>query len=80
MKKLGGMLGLLQQDPQQYLQEAASADETGLLPQRVEELIQQRLIARRSRNFDEADRIRRELLEAGVVLEDGPQGTSWRRG
>ena len=62
------------------MQEAAGTDKTGLSPQRVEELIQQRLIARRNRDFDEADRIRGELLEAGVVLEDSPQGTSWRRG
>jgi cysteinyl-tRNA synthetase len=77
MKKLGGMLGLLQQDPQQYLQEAKGAE--GLNPGRVDELIQKRLMARKSRNFEEADRIRRELLEAGIVLEDSPQGTSWRR-
>jgi cysteinyl-tRNA synthetase len=77
MKTLGGLLGLLQQDPQQYLQEAKGAE--GLNPGRVDELIQKRLMARKSRNFEEADRIRRELLEAGIVLEDSPQGTSWRR-
>jgi cysteinyl-tRNA synthetase len=77
MKTLGGLLGLLQQDPQHYLQEAKGAE--GLNPGRVDELIQKRLMARKSRNFEEADRIRRELLEAGIVLEDSPQGTSWRR-
>jgi cysteinyl-tRNA synthetase len=38
-----------------------------------------RLYAKQAKNFTEADRIRKALLEAGVVLEDTPQGTSWRR-
>jgi cysteinyl-tRNA synthetase len=79
MKTLGGILGLLQQDPRRYLQEAAGGDSAGGHPERVDELIRQRLLARKSRNFEEADRIRKELLEAGIILEDSPQGTSWRR-
>ena len=43
-----------------------------------EQMIQQRLIARANRNYSEADRIRKELLDAGIILEDGPQGTTWR--
>jgi cysteinyl-tRNA synthetase len=43
-------------------------------------MIQQRLVARTNKNFGEADRIRKELLEANIILEDSPQGTSWRRG
>jgi len=48
--------------------------------ERVEQMIQQRLLARANKNYSEADRIRQELLDAGIILEDGPQGTTWRRG
>lgn len=80
LKALGGVLGLLQQDPQQYLQNAGFADDVGYTPERVEQLIQQRLVARANKDYSEADRIRKELMDASIILEDGPQGTTWRRG
>lgn len=79
MRALGGVLGLLQQNSQQYFQDDGLAGDSVFTPERIEQLIQQRLIARASRNYSEADRIRRELLDAGIILEDGPQGTTWRR-
>ncbi|WP_025041580.1 cysteine--tRNA ligase [Nitrosospira briensis] len=79
MRALGGVLGLLQQNSQQYFQDDGLAGDSVFTPERIEQLIQQRLIARANRNYSEADRIRRELLDAGVILEDGPQGTTWRR-
>ena len=45
----------------------------------IEELIKNRNIAREEKNFDEADRIREELSEKGIFLEDNNEGTSWRR-
>jgi cysteinyl-tRNA synthetase len=77
LKSLGGILGLLQREPQAFLQ-ALPAD-GGLAPEQIEERIAARAAARKNRNFAEADRIRDELLEAGVALEDTPQETIWRR-
>ena len=80
MRGLGGVLGLLQQDPRQYFQDDVAAGDSAFTPERVEQMIQQRLVARAKKNYDEADRIRKELLDAGIILEDGGQGTTWRRG
>ena len=78
LKRLGGILGILQEDPEAWLKAGVgSAGE--LSDQQIETLIQQRLDARKAKDWAEADRIRDELKEQGVLLEDGPGGTSWRR-
>ncbi len=75
LKALGGVLGLLQRDPLSFLQ--GQRPEAGI---DVESLIAARLAAKQVRNYAEADRIRAELLAAGIVLEDRPGGvTEWRR-
>ena len=79
MKLLGGVLGLLQQDPQQYFQRTAGKEESTFTSEHVEQLVQQRLVARANKNYAEADRIRKELMEASIILEDSPHGTTWRR-
>jgi cysteinyl-tRNA synthetase len=87
LKGLAGVLGLLQGDPDKYLQGGgpvtADAETTyfiGYPPERIEALMSERLLAKKAKNFAEADRIRDELKAAGIVLEDGPGGTIWRRG
>jgi cysteinyl-tRNA synthetase len=77
LKALAGVLGLLQREPQAFLQ--GSSSEGGLDDATIGAQIEARIAAKKAKNFAEADRIRKELLEAGVVLEDTPQGTSWRR-
>lgn len=81
LKSLGGVLGLLQQAPQSYLQgNTTQALKGNFSADEIEQLIQQRLKARKSKQYSEADAIRQSLQEAGIVLEDGPQGTTtWRR-
>ncbi|MDN5880884.1 MAG: cysteine--tRNA ligase [Nitrosospira sp.] len=80
MKALAGVLGLLQQDTQRYFQDAATTEASAFTPERIEQMIQRRLIARTNKNYSDADCIRKELLDAGIVLEDDPEGTTWRRG
>jgi cysteinyl-tRNA synthetase len=79
-RRLGGVLGLLQADPAEYLQGAAQGADAGALnPEAIADLIEQRNRARGEKNWAEADRIRDTLKADGVVLEDGPAGTTWRR-
>lgn len=77
LRALGGTLGLLQNDPASHLRGDPSV--LGYAPQQIEALIAERLAARKARDFARADAIRAELAQAGIVLEDGPQGTTWRR-
>lgn len=76
LKKSAYFLGILQQDPEVWFQQSV-ADE--LNATHIESLIAARQEARLNRRFEEADCIRRELLDQGVILEDSASGTTWRR-
>ncbi|MDD2874401.1 MAG: cysteine--tRNA ligase [Azoarcus sp.] len=78
LRALGGVLGLLGRDATVFLQSGVQV-EGGLEVSEIERMIEARTNAKKGRNFAEADRLRATLLEAGVVLEDSAQGTTWRR-
>jgi cysteinyl-tRNA synthetase len=75
--RLGGILGLLQQDPEAFFQADTGSE---LSAEDIEAMIQARADARKRKDFAEADRIRDELADKGIILDDSREGTSWRRG
>ncbi len=75
MRELAGVLGLLYQDPETFLQAGLDDDETKV----IEALIQQRNQARANKDWAAADAARDKLKEMGVVIEDSASGTTWRK-
>jgi cysteinyl-tRNA synthetase len=73
LKASANLLGLLQSSPDDWFQ---GGEDAGAIEARVA----QRTAAKKNRDFATADRIRGELKSEGIVLEDGPNGTTWRRG
>ena len=76
LRALGAVLGLLERPAEDFLKGDVP---DGWTVDRIEGLIAARSAAKKARNFAEADRLRKALLDAGIALEDGPQGTTWRR-
>jgi cysteinyl-tRNA synthetase len=75
LKALGGVLGILQRDPEKFLQ-----GEIHSLPtEEIERIIAARWQARQRKDFKAADDLRKELLDKGIVLEDSGSSTTWRR-
>ena len=75
LKELAGVLGLLEQDPEVFLQGDANNDEVA----EIEALIKQRNEAKAAKNWAVADEVRNKLKAMNIVLEDTPNGTTWRK-
>lgn len=73
MLAAGALLGLLQQNPEDWARGDASEAE------RIDALVAGRVAARKAKDFAEADRIRKELAAEGIEIMDGPEGSTWRR-
>ena len=78
LKQLAQVLGILQDHPESFLRQGSDA--SGLSDEMIDDLIEKRNAARANKDWAEADRIRDELTNNGIVLEDSSGVTRWRRG
>jgi cysteinyl-tRNA synthetase len=78
LKELSSVLGILQDDPDEFLKTADGTQDSGLAEQAIEALIAQRIAAKKNKDWALADKIRDDLKAQGIVLEDVATGTSWR--
>ncbi|OGL44385.1 MAG: cysteine--tRNA ligase [Candidatus Schekmanbacteria bacterium RBG_16_38_11] len=81
IKKNGKILGLFQDDPQEWFKKSwvESPVSEEISEEEVNRLIEERNSARKKKDWQAADRIRKELLEKNIILEDTPSGTKWKR-
>ena len=79
LKKLGAVLGLLESEPQDFLKGKSNENKENADTDYINELIRQRNIARDKKDFEKADKIREQLAELDVTLEDTEGSTDWRR-
>jgi cysteinyl-tRNA synthetase len=77
LRQLGDLIGILQSNAESYLRGGASANDGDA---EIDALVAQRNEAKANKDWGTADEIRNKLQEMGIVLEDGPSGTTWRRG
>ncbi len=79
LKELSGVLGILQSDPDVFLKSVNTGSNTNrMTDSEIDRLVEARFKARQSKEWEKADKIRDELSEIGVIIEDGKQGSTWR--
>jgi cysteinyl-tRNA synthetase len=80
LRKIGAVFGLLNRSPAEYFgtKRRSGLESLGLDAAAIEARIAERVAARRAKDWARADAVRDELLSQGVVLEDGPKGTTWK--
>lgn len=79
LKAAGALMGFFASDPDAWFKWRPPAAE-GFSAEKIEALLETRAAARKAKDFKTSDRIRDELAAEGVVIEDGPNGATWRRG
>ncbi len=79
LKHFGSVLGLLQDEPQAFLQAKMGSSENEIDEAEIQNFIDERNEAKTAKNYAKADEIRDQLVALGISLEDTPQGTIWRR-
>ena len=79
LKALAGVLGLLEDSPDEYLKRAVGTESSGLSDDEIQTLVAKREQARKDKDFEESDRIRDVLTNEGITLEDTADGTLWQR-
>ena len=79
LRQLASVLGLLESKPQDFLQGKSNENIGNIDPKKIDQLIEERNIARHEKDYAKADEIRRQLVELDVTLEDTEDGTDWRR-
>ncbi|MCH8874421.1 methyltransferase domain-containing protein, partial [candidate division KSB1 bacterium] len=79
LKMLAGILGFLQDSPEEFLKRGVGTDKSGLSDDKIQLLLELREQARKDKDFAEADRIRDLLTSQGITLEDAAEGTIWQR-
>jgi len=77
--KAGKILGILEHSPDEWFKIIRAADSSkSLSEEEIQKLITERNEARKQKDWSSADRIRNELKDKGIILKDGPQGTTWK--
>ena len=79
LKAAGDLMGLLQSDPERWFKWTPPSEDAGLSAETIEAMLATRAAARKAKDFNTSDRIRDDLAAAGVIIEDGPGGATWRR-
>jgi cysteinyl-tRNA synthetase len=80
LKAAGALMGFFAVDPAAWFKWTPGAEAGALSAEAIEAKLAERAAARKAKDFKTSDQIRDELAAQGIVIEDGPQGATWRRG
>jgi cysteinyl-tRNA synthetase len=78
--KIGGILGIINESPKIYFDKKRSSglEKRSIDPALIEKMIKDRTDARKAKNWEKADQIRKEFAKMNIIIEDRPEGTVWK--